>query len=300
MYNTDDYNKFNVYTGSNTSYYTNYYKDESINQSAISEFINDPGKFWEHSILNPNSVPKKTSSAMTMGSFYHAMIESRILKSNKPLNEYQIIDNSRLSPKRKKELLELYPNKLCIKQQDYDKCNNAINILMEHEKVKEILNVDWFKTEQEVYWVEPITEGKTCYMTHCKAKLDFYSEYCLVDWKSTRANSYDEFEMSIRKYKYDLQAAWYSRALMRLDNFVEMSENELTDASPFGESIGRRKCIIIAQNLNSPHTIIPYEFNLDTTEELDDYMVNQELPELRKFIINKRKESINLRSNDNA
>ena len=72
------------------------------------------------------------------------------------------------------------------------------------------------KPEQSLFWREDETE--------CKARFDWVSNDCklIIDYKTTEINSPDAWMRSIPAQGYDLQAAWYLRALQK---YSEMPAN---------------------------------------------------------------------------
>lgn len=69
---------------------------------------------------------------------------------------------------------------------------------------KECLSLIAGSREQEVYWTDFYTK------VACKSKLDIYKKGMVIDIKTTRARTQQEFEECIIKYEYDRQIAFYA------------------------------------------------------------------------------------------
>jgi len=252
---------------------SDYYKNTAINQSSIKAFIEDPEKFWRHSPRNIDCEPSKQTDAMAKGSLYHAIIESRIMDSQDPLQEYFVTSLNRKGTKKWKSLQEEKPDKILVKQTLYDECSAAVDVLVENSHFKEVVKSS-NKVEQEIYWFENIDTDHARYVTDCKAKIDLYNYEYIVDWKSTRAETDDEFEIAINQYKYYLQGAWYARAIMEL---------------LWGE-LNELKVVIIAQNIKKPEIIFYHEFDPKQIENIDYDIMNVQLPKMNEFIEYKQRQ----------
>jgi hypothetical protein len=55
-----------------------------------------------------------------------------------------------------------------------------------------------------VYWTDFYTK------VECKSKLDIYKKGMVIDIKTTRARTQQEFEQCIQNYEYDRQMAFYA------------------------------------------------------------------------------------------
>ena len=251
-----------------------YFNELAINQSSIKDFIADKEDFWDKSIFNPQRVERKKTPSMALGTLYHDIIEKVLTGDNNAFDDkYAIVDNIRRGSKKWEELVQDNIGKVLIKQKDYDSICNAVDHLFKSDYCKDVI-LENNIAEKEVYWQENITVGEFESEIPCKAKIDMYNDDYIVDWKSTRAESPEEFEIEVNKYKYYLQSAWYSRAVMRLDK----------------KPIGSRKYLIIAQCLKKPHIIMRYDFGIEQIKNLDNVIMEKELPEIKNLLISKKRE----------
>lgn len=79
--------------------------------------------------------------------------------------------------------------------------NRCIETVQQSE---ECLHLIEGSREQEVYWTDFYTK------VECKSKLDIYKKGMVIDIKTTRARTQQEFEQCIQNYEYDRQMAFYA------------------------------------------------------------------------------------------
>lgn len=125
------------------------------------------------------------------------------------------------------EQKKLNTKKLIISQEIYDQAANVIEVLKNHEFTSYIFNSDNEVLFQvPVYWDEIIINPATNknVTVKCKALLDIV----ILDHKNKllipidlkiKSDSKYAFPQSFLRFKYYLQAAWYSRALLRTKSY---------------------------------------------------------------------------------
>ena len=88
--------------------------------------------------------------------------------------------------------------------------------VMTHPIASILLDPDQGKPEQTAYWIDRDT-GRLC-----KCRPDFLNDghNLCVDLKTTEDASYTEFQRSVFKWRYHVQAAYYSHGLTRVDRPV--------------------------------------------------------------------------------
>lgn len=73
--------------------------------------------------------------------------------------------------------------------------------------------IDGANIEASFFWIESITfthNGKRYSMeVPCKARMDIVNGFSIADIKTCECSDTKEFQHSIEKYRYDIQAAWY-------------------------------------------------------------------------------------------
>lgn len=287
-YNEDDYNRYQVYSRKTNLTDDYYYKDSSINQSAIKEYIESPDNLWANHVSNTQRIERKTSDAMVKGGIYHAVIESKL----KNLSVLDILLPTTLKRKNTKKWNELQENnqdKVLVKESLLNDISNAVDLLLNHNAIKPLLEDIYCSSEMEIYWSEYLSENEyTSHAVPCKAKIDYFNCKNMIDWKSTRATTLDEFNIEINKYKYYMQSAWYARALMRWDNYAYMCDNQLTDHTPLGDSLDKYDIWIIGQNLSEPDLIFPVKIDFNQIGNLDEMIIEEELWNVYNFLRQKR------------
>ena len=88
--------------------------------------------------------------------------------------------------------------------------------VMTHPIASILLDPDQGQAEQTAFWIDRDT-GRLC-----KARPDFLNDghNLCVDLKTTEDASYTEFQRSVFKWRYHVQAAYYSHGLTRVDRPV--------------------------------------------------------------------------------
>ena len=106
-------------------------------------------------------------------------------------------------------------NKISLKQQEYDRLVGMKRALREHPIASRLL----FDGTAEVvhFWTDPIT-GVDCKM--CADYLPAAFPNLIVDYKTAKDASERGFKTSVRRYRYDVQAAFYLDGCASRSEFV--------------------------------------------------------------------------------
>lgn len=168
-----------------------YYAHEALSNSGIKELLVTPEHYqtWRNT-------PKEESSAMRVGSRLHEVfLEGVKVESFPVFTETKTFDS-------KAGRLFLEANPKAVTLEEFQKIEAMADRLKKNDKAQEFLSV--CQTEIEIY-----AESTTSYgPIRKKAKLDGVSSTFIFDLKTTSERASD-FIWAKRKYKYDIQAAWY-------------------------------------------------------------------------------------------
>ena len=170
-----------------------YRADPRLNQSTLKLWLDNEPSIAAWVMANP----EPPSTAMSIGTWTHKLIETNM--QEKPL----ISPYDDFRTKEAKAWKEANPDFL--KQEEFDKaCGMAQSVL----KAFPNLHTEGGKFEVEYY-----DENR-------KALLDYVSPCGKIgfDWKTTAATNVDNFRRDCSKYRYEVQAAWYSD-LAKLEEF---------------------------------------------------------------------------------
>lgn len=96
---------------------------------------------------------------------------------------------------------------------EWDRLHYMRDAIASHPIASILLDPDQIKAEQSCIWVDPETRKL------CKCRPDAINEAhnLAVDLKSTADASYTEFAKSCAKWRYHVQAAWYSDGLIEVN-----------------------------------------------------------------------------------
>lgn len=214
-----------------------YHASEGISRSGISEFKKSPLHYWDR-YLNPKKPPRKTSTAMTIGSAVHTLI----MEPEKFEQEFCVFKKVNLSTKAgkeyKKEFEVLSIGKEIIREEDMEKVKEIVDSVHQNELVMPILHEADF--EKSIYWTHSAT-GLTC-----KARPDIWKrkQKIICDVKTTRNASRASFARAIMDGDYHIQAA------MQMIGVLEVT----------GEAIEDYMFLVIPNE----RPYFPYIYNLDT------------------------------------
>lgn len=177
-----------------------YYSIPALSSSGINAFYKSPLHFWRESPFNPNRIVRQETPSMIFGSLCHALVL-----------EPETIKPEKFTTKKEKEA--------------YAAAVIMRDALFRNSGVRKLLKEG--SPEKPLYWENGIS---------CKAKLDYYRNGLIVDYKTTTSVTPEDFAKSIVNFGYHRQAAWYMEGVEKITGerpvgFVFIvQEKELPDA----------------------------------------------------------------------
>lgn len=192
-----------------------YREHEGIARSELF-LINKSPLHFKHSIDNPS---EETAPTLIFGSAAHKYI----LEKDDFYNEFAtMIKVDRRTKEGKAQYAKFQSEnegKTIISDEDLEKIKGMYEAIQSNAIAKEILYNPKAEYEQSFFWVDSTT-GEAV-----KCRPDCITEYngkkYIVDYKTTTSCANGEFERSVRKYGYKLQAGMYREGvfLNRLDDY---------------------------------------------------------------------------------
>ena len=185
-----------------------YYEHPAMSQSKLKDLKKSPKHFWAKHI-DHDRLPQEETEAMKLGSLFHCLL----------LEWDHFSDRYIIAPqldKRTKEYKAWLTNKSweleikdIITQQEYNAAQKMVKAL-QAKKIMQLMFSMQGLIEKEFYWTDKITQ------VPCKMKLDFFIEPCsllpkgaIIDFKSTQDACHEAFSISVNKYGYYNQQAFY-------------------------------------------------------------------------------------------
>jgi hypothetical protein len=170
----------------------NYFATDALSNSGIKEILKSPAHF-RHWTDNP----KKSTSAFRIGHGFHAYMQNMERDDVLTFTETKTFDS-----KAGAAFLEAYPDHICLTLEEKMKVSEMVNAMHRNPKLISIL--DSCRKEVEIYGREETEFGPI----QTKAMLDAVSATAIYDYKTTDESA-REFPWTAKKYRYDIQAAWY-------------------------------------------------------------------------------------------
>ena len=172
-----------------------------------SSFVRRFGESQLHAIEHK----QETSPTLEFGTAAH----SYLLEGEDAFNREVVVMTGSPYTKANKELKEEYKNRglIVIKETDFE----IIKGMKEHMiyEGNAYINAKDKIAESSIYWYEDDVLCKCRPDVLCKPIDKPYTdnEIVIVDYKTTQSCDPRQFNFSVRKYGYDLQASWYRRGL---------------------------------------------------------------------------------------
>jgi exodeoxyribonuclease VIII len=177
-----------------------------LNKSGLDALAKSPGHY-QWSLKNY----KPPTPEMGFGTAFHSFV----LEPEDFEHSYMVIEDVSRASKFYKEC-EVEAQKLSKKilfESDLERIKNMSEALLKHSRVKDLMSGG--KPEQVMYWTMETSTGG---LVECKAKVDYIRDGCVLDLKTTKNASKDDFTKSIHNYRYHIQ-----------DGFYRLGANALTD-----------------------------------------------------------------------
>lgn len=202
-----------------------YHKSSGISKSGLDLIRKNPMEF-KYVYIDGNE--KKQTPQMEFGSLVHlAVLEPETFRAEISSDEELLSHGSRLTKaykKAKEEALKEYPEMKFVRHEDFQKIINVANAVREHTLAGALLTKG--EAEKVFRWNY---EG-----IECKCKVDYIrSDNRIIDLKTT--NDASNFESSILKFRYHVQAAFYRWGIIEnQDRECEMIFIVVETSEPFG------------------------------------------------------------------
>lgn len=215
-----------------------YHASAGISRSGILEFSKSPKHFW-HKYLNPEYIKKDPTPEMKFGTAFH----SYVLEPEKFTDEYYVMldnpyhGNSTIGRKFKAEQIANSEGRSILSLDDYmqiEQMEKSIN--NDPQAYGLIANAQY---EKSIYWIDTATQ------LLCKCRPDILKEQFVVDLKTTKDASEQQFKKDFYYRGYALQLAMIQEGIKHttgiiihdfLDLAIEKEEPYVTAIYPVDES----------------------------------------------------------------
>lgn len=189
-----------------------YRADPALGSSDMKLLSYDPVAYWHGSVLNPDREQKESTPAQILGTAVH-----RIVLDGAPAfwASYGPTDFSGSTKDGKAERYALAETgRIPLKREDFDLCLNAGAAIAQHPHLKDAFTGGC--SEVSIVWTR---DG-----VRRKARLDHMKVRSTTDLKTIKpqrsAPFADNCVRAVADYRYDVQAAHYHEARLRLAEFV--------------------------------------------------------------------------------
>jgi exodeoxyribonuclease VIII len=185
-----------------------YHAHPAVSKSGLDQVRRSPLHFWNR-YLDPNRVIEPPTPAMVLGSALHA----RVLEPHLYADEYIVapegIDRRTKEGKLRWADFEAEAGgKTVLKAEDAAQIEGMARSVQRHPAARAILRLPG-KCEQSYFWTDETSGEK------CKCRPDWHSDnkQLIADVKTTEDASPRGFIRSVMKYRYYVQAAFYSQGI---------------------------------------------------------------------------------------
>jgi exodeoxyribonuclease VIII len=184
------------------TYHTN---TSRISKSGLDLINRAPAHYYER-YLNPKAAPQKETPALVIGSAVHCAV----LEPEEFGKRYAVgprVDRRTKAGKEEWEaFLQTSEGFIQLDSETATLCERIMEAVRRFPAAKYLLNAG--KAEEVIEWTDEAIE------VDCKARPDWLTpDNIIVDLKTTEDASPRGFAQSVRKYRYDVQAAFYSDGL---------------------------------------------------------------------------------------
>lgn len=191
-----------------------YRKHEGISRSELFRIAKSP-MHYKYAKENP----EETTVALLFGAAAHKYI----LEKDKFDDEFAVAPQVDRRTKAGKEewarFVEESNGREVISVDDYEKIIEMSEAINKNETASKILYTDGAKYEQSFFW----TDSQTGEAVKCRpdAIVEVDGEKYIIDYKTTTSCADGQFEKSVRKYGYKLQAGMYREGVFQntLDDY---------------------------------------------------------------------------------
>lgn len=188
-----------------------YFEAHGINSSTLKEMIRSPLHYW----AKKNEAPKKPTPAQMFGRHLHVAVH----EPERFAREFERLPDGFLGSRKPDKQLKSEiedAGKIPVSPSDFDAIEKCVESIMAHPFGRALRRVDTH-AEASLFWDDEITGAR------CKARLDEHTPPCdqfphgmIWDLKSTDDAREPKFQRTIRKFEYDLSAAFYCDGVTRV------------------------------------------------------------------------------------
>lgn len=182
-----------------------YFTYKALSASQIKQYATGGAyEFWKNSVFNPDFQPSTETDALIFGKMAHCML----FEQSEFEKRFMVMDWGTKTRKTKKyeETKLLYPDKIIVSPDEYQKAGKMLSCLMEHRVVREIIKDAY--CEVPFAWTDELTG------LPCKAKIDAYKNtpygLVIIDYKTS--SSIEDVLRFGQKLQYPIQSAFYCEA----------------------------------------------------------------------------------------
>lgn len=185
-----------------------YHAHPAVSKSGLDQVRRSPLHFWNR-YLNPNRIIEPPTPAMVLGSALHARVLEPTLYADEFIVAPEGVDRRTKEGKLRWADFEAKADgKTVIKAEDAAQIEAMAAAVHAHPAARTILRLPG-QCEQSYFWTDEAT-GEAC-----KCRPDWHSDdrRLIADVKTTEDASPRGFIRSVMKYRYHVQAAFYSSSL---------------------------------------------------------------------------------------
>jgi hypothetical protein len=180
-----------------------YYNIAALSASGINLFHKSPLHYWSESPFNPNRIIQTSTEEMLLGKVIHKLIFEQDTFEKEFIIEPKFDRRTKLGKKEAESFSLENINKQIINQNIYNEAMRLSQGIWRNSAVKKLIGNGC--PEKPIYWNK---NGLPC-----KAKLDYYREGLIIDYKSSRTADVKNFTKSLITYGYHRQASWYMEGI---------------------------------------------------------------------------------------
>jgi len=171
-----------------------YHGGPGLSNSGISLLLDCPKKYWDK-YLNPDKPAQEQTPSLRLGNMVHCFL----LEYEEFYKRYFVAPKTRKGTKAYDELVLVAGGREIIDVEEEDTLHKILKAVNEHKFAKHILKHG--HAEQSIFWHDSETG------VLCKTRPDYMTQNYIVDVKTTRSASWEDFGKSIANYGYHRQAA---------------------------------------------------------------------------------------------
>lgn len=214
-----------------------YHAHPAVSKSGLDQIRRSPLHYWNR-YLNPDRIIEPPTPAMILGSALHARVLEPALYNDEYIVAPEGIDRRTKEGKLRWADFEAESEgRVILKAEDALQIESMAAAVHRHPAARAILRLPG-KCEQSYFWTDETSGEK------CKCRPDWHSDdrQLIADVKTTEDASPRGFMRSVMKYRYHVQAAFYS------------------------QGIGAEQFVLIAVEKKSPFAVAVYATPLELFE----------------------------------